>query len=48
MWMNQLKRWNFQMSATFGAGVVAPQRPITRHKRQLQPERYAKCAPKIL
>jgi hypothetical protein len=27
-------------SATFGAGVVAPQRPITCPKRQLQPERY--------
>jgi hypothetical protein len=28
-------------SATFGAGVVATQRPITCPKRQLQPERYA-------
>jgi hypothetical protein len=28
-------------SATFGAGVVAPQHPITCPKRQLQPERYA-------
>jgi hypothetical protein len=28
-------------SATFGAGVVAAQRPITCPKRQLQPERYA-------
>ncbi|MDR2941201.1 MAG: hypothetical protein LBV17_01225 [Treponema sp.] len=27
-------------SATFGAGVVATQRPITCPKRQLQPERY--------
>jgi ubiquinone/menaquinone biosynthesis C-methylase UbiE len=27
---------------TFGAGVVAAQRPITCPKRQLQPERYAK------
>jgi hypothetical protein len=27
-------------SATFGAGVVAPQRPITCPKRQLQPKRY--------
>jgi hypothetical protein len=27
-------------SATFGAGVVAAQRPITCPKRQLQPERY--------
>jgi hypothetical protein len=26
--------------ATFGAGVVASQRPITCPKRQLQPERY--------
>jgi hypothetical protein len=29
-------------SATFGAGVVATQRPITCPKRQLQPERYMK------
>jgi hypothetical protein len=28
--------------ATFGAGVVATQRPITCPKRQLQPERYVK------
>jgi len=28
-------------SSTFGAGVVASQRPITCPKRQLQPERYA-------
>jgi hypothetical protein len=28
-------------SATFGAGIVATQRPITCPKRQLQPERYA-------
>jgi hypothetical protein len=27
--------------ATFGAGVIASQRPITCPKRQLQPERYA-------
>jgi hypothetical protein len=27
-------------SATFGAGVVATQRPITCPKRQLQPKRY--------
>jgi len=27
--------------STFGAGVVATQRPITCPKRQLQPERYA-------
>jgi hypothetical protein len=31
-------------SATFGAGVVAAQRPITCPKRQLQPERYARFA----
>jgi len=30
-------------SGTFWAGVVAPQRPITCPKRQLPPERYAKC-----
>ena len=28
-------------SATFGAGVVATQRPITCPKRHIQPERYA-------
>jgi hypothetical protein len=33
--------------ATFGAGVVAAQRPITCPKRQLQRERYAKCVPMI-
>jgi hypothetical protein len=32
-------------SATFGAGVVAAQRPITCPKRQLQPERYTKYTP---
>jgi hypothetical protein len=31
-------------SATFGAGVVATQRPITCPKRQLQPERYVPFA----
>jgi hypothetical protein len=34
-------------SATFGAGVVAAQRPITRPKRQLQPERYTIYLPKF-
>jgi hypothetical protein len=29
-------------SATFGAGVIASQCPITRPKRRIQPERYAK------
>jgi len=28
-------------SATFGAGVVASQRPITCPKRRIQPKRYA-------
>jgi hypothetical protein len=28
-------------SATFGTGVIATQCPVTRPKRQIQPERYA-------
>jgi hypothetical protein len=34
-------------SATFGAGVVATQRPITCPKRQLQPKRYAQFFGKL-
>jgi hypothetical protein len=34
-------------SATFGAGVVATQRPITYPKRQLQPERYVPVLAKM-
>jgi hypothetical protein len=34
-------------SATFGAGVVASQRPFTCPKRRKQPERYAKEKPEI-
>jgi hypothetical protein len=34
-------------SATFGAGIVATQRPITRPKRQLQLERHAKYRLKL-
>jgi hypothetical protein len=31
------------VSVTFGAGVVAAQRPIPYPKRHIQPERYTKC-----
>jgi hypothetical protein len=34
-------------SATFGAGVVAAQRPIARPKRHLPSARYVKYRPKL-
>jgi hypothetical protein len=37
--------WCVFVSATFGAGVVAAQRPITRPKRHLPSARYAKYLP---
>jgi hypothetical protein len=35
-------------SATFGAGVIATQCPITRTKRRILPGRYASFLPKFL